>query len=211
MHRIRHRPGLALAATAVVAALITTSCLHSARIPTEHAPGEELSAKLTPFSYFEEGPILFLAVDTRAAQYVDADESELFPVGIGLANRSQRSLTFTRESFVLEADGRRYPVASVEEYNRSYDRSRTDLRLAEPFVEGLAARFLAYRYSPLFLFPPRGGGGIVSNRFELGRNDWTQMVLYFPVPESELHGERFELLVDAEEVPETFVVGFEVK
>ena len=61
--------------------------------------GAELSSKLHPFVYYEQGSTLFLAVDVRAAQFIK--EGEIYPVGLGLANFGRAPLTFGKEAFVV--------------------------------------------------------------------------------------------------------------
>jgi len=191
--------------------LALPACLSSQRLETAKPAGTVLSPKLSPFVYFEDGTTLFIGVDGRAAQYIKDDE-KIFPLGVGLANQAKSSLTLSRESFVLEtASGRRLPVVSIQEFNRDYTRSPTDLRLADTFLENLATRFRNYRYVERQIFPYRGSAATATNTFELGRLFWTHLYLYFPVPEGGLHGEEFNLLVDVNESPETFVVHFKLR
>lgn len=173
---------------------------------------DDLSPKLNPFVYYEDGRVLFIAVDGRAAQYHEAKEP-FFPVGLGLANQSRTPLTFSRESFVLEAEGgQQFPTISHQEYLQSYDNTRQDMRLADAFQGILFARFgNLYRPVPWRLFPFRGERAAVQERLELGRRHVTWGYLYFPVPPEGIHGKRFTLLVRPEDFPETFVVRFALR
>ncbi len=169
-----------------------------------------LSPKLNPFVHFEEGRTLFIGVDGRAAQYVK--DGGIFPLGLGLANMGSEALNFSVESFILEtSEGARYPVISIEEYNRDYKRSGADIKLADSFAEGMLTRFRNYNFTPWRLFPARGSGGGSQRALELNRGFWTQNYLYFPVPEAGIHGKEFSLLVSAKELPETFVVRFTLR
>lgn len=172
------------------------------------ASPEALSPKLNPLVYFEDGQVVFVGVDGRAAQYVK--EGSLFPVGIGLANRSMGSLTFSRESFVLEdAEGRKYPLASFEEF-QAYDRSRTDANLLDVFAETMRARFGNFSVTEFDFFPSKGSRAPARDRIELGRTTWTIGYLYFPIPPGGIHGEKFSLLVKPKEVPDAFFVKFSI-
>ncbi len=175
------------------------------------APGEaDISPKLLPFVFYESGSELFTGVDGRAAQYVK--DGEMVPLGLGLANLSMRSLTFTRESFVLECeDGSRYPLVALSEFNRDYKRSRTDARLADTFQEALNARFASYAFRSWRLFPFKGESAAKNDEIELARRQWTHTYLYFPWPASGVHGKEFVLLVTTKQIPETLVVRFTLK
>jgi hypothetical protein len=172
--------------------------------------GKVLSPKLTPFLHFEDGATMFIGVDGRAAQFVK--EGTVFPLGIGLANQSDNPLTFSREGFVLETEGgRRYPLISVEEFNRSYTRSRSDAKLAETAIEALKTRFRNYRPMNHQMYPVKGGDSTSTDSFQLGRIHWTYFYAYFPVPEDGIHGREFTLLVQPREFDESYVVRFALR
>lgn len=194
----------------VLLACFGTACIRHAVVPANQGQGVQLSPKLTPFSYFEDGSTLFIAVDTRAARYIK--DGAALPLIVGLANHSRTALTFTRESFTLESsDGRLLPVLSVEEYNRSGGRALTNARLGSEFREAMAARFRNYSYIDRQLFPLKGGAGTATDSFELGRLFWTQFYLYFPIPESGIEGEEYNLLIKPSEADKSFVIRFEVR
>ena len=107
------RRSLTSSATAVILGSILLLAPSCATIKSGSVAGAPLGAspKLNPTVFFEDGSVAFIGVDTRAAQYVK--DGPLLPLGIGLANRSKGSLTFTRESFVLEdSEGRKVVLAS---------------------------------------------------------------------------------------------------
>jgi len=193
----------------VLLVLLATGCARQEMAST--TPQKPvLSPKLTPFMHFEDGNVAFVGVDVRAAQYVK--RGDIFPLAIGLANRGMTSISFGRESFVLEtADGDRYPLVSVEEYNRGYTRSRSDLQLLDSAQESMNTRFTSYRYQARNLFPVKGGSGTGTDNFELGRMHWTLFYVYFPIPEEGIHKKEFALLVDIKEHEAPLVVRFEVK
>jgi len=204
------RRALAGAVAVLVLAVVASGCSVKEPIQTTPSGKAGLSQKLNPFLYFEDGAVLFLGVDTRAAQYVK--KGTMFPLGIALANQSRSTLSFSRESFTLEtADGQKFPLVTVEEYNRDYNRSRSDVELADSAIEALNARFASYNHSPRDLYPMRGAGSTSVDAFDMGRLFWTYFYVYFPIPETGVLGQELTLLVDAEGHDETFVVRFKVK
>ncbi|MDQ7005713.1 MAG: hypothetical protein Q9Q40_00620 [Acidobacteriota bacterium] len=176
-----------------------------------HRPDSHLSAKLTPFTYYDEGDLLFIGVDTRAAQYI-SDES-IFPLGIALVNKTLKSMTIDRESFVLEDDnGKRYPLVSHKEYRASYRRSKTDEQLADNFIEAMRGRFATFSYRELRMFPATSRRSTTStSAVEVRRRQMVVGYVYFPVPENGLHKRDLKLLFKVEEQPETFVVRFSIR
>jgi len=192
---------------ALLAALLLAACASSGG----HRPTSQLSPKLTPFTYYNEGDLLFIGADTRAAQYI-RDES-IFPLGIALVNKTLRPMTISRESFLLEDEtGKRYPLVSHQEYRASYHRSKTDERLADTFVEAIRGRFINFSYRELRMFPPSSRLRTTStSAVEVQRREMVMGYLYFPIPEGGLHKRDLKLLLRVEERPETFVVRFSVR
>ncbi len=200
-------------ALSLVLICLSAGCLKSSRITPSGTSAPSTSPTMLPLVYYEDGALLFIGVDARAAQYAK-DGDAMFPVGIGLGNRARRSLDFGRESFVLETSaGRRYPIVTVQEFNEGYSRSATDRELAGPFLEALQVKFDPRGFRSRAFFPARGTAveSTAVSAFELGPTDWTHMYLYFPLPEGGLHKERFRLLVSAKGEPDPFVVNFEVR
>ena len=177
--------------------------------PSQAAQTSQPSPRLNPFVHFENGSALFVGVDGRAASYVRS--GEIFPLGIGLANQSKGSLSFNPESFVLEdEDGNRYPAVSREQFE-AYRRSRIDQRLSDAFSEIMTVRHLNYDFAPWRPFPFSGELANPKPELELGRRQWAQATLYFPIPEGGIHGREFTLLVSAREFAEPFVVGLSIR
>lgn len=170
---------------------------------------ERPTAKLHPFVYYDQGSTLFLAVDVRAAQYIE--EGEIFPLGVGLANFDRSPLIFAKESFVVEsADGDRYPVIGIEEYLRHYTRSPADQRLGDVFEEVMQSRFQSYNETSWRPFPVSGEAAATNSSVELGRNYWTKGYLYFPVPPTGIHGNDFTLVVRPNGADESFFLKFSI-
>jgi hypothetical protein len=191
--------------------LTATAAGCAARPPGAAAPrAADGSPKLNPFVYFEDGAVAFIGVDGRAAQYVGSER--IFPLGFCVANRTTRSLSLTRESFILEDESRKqYAPASYRDFASGYGRAETDVRLSDSFVEMMQLRFGGFTFAPWPLYPVKGGTATMRDRLELGRNQYTIGHLYFPVPEGGVHGRSFTLLVKAGELPETLVVSFRVR
>ncbi len=192
-------------------ALLATALLAACASTGGYRPDSQLSAKLTPFTYYDEGELLFIGADTRAAQYI-RDES-IFPLGVALVNKTLKSMTLNRESFLLEDDtGKRYPLVSHEEYRASYRRSKTDERLADNFIEAMRGRFATFSYRELRMFPATSRLSTTStSEVEVRRRQMTVGYVYFPVPEGGLHKRDLKLLFRVQEYPETFVVRFSVR
>jgi hypothetical protein len=189
---------------------LAVGCLGAPRAVPAGEAADPLSPTLLPLVYQEDGAILFVGVDTRAAQYAK-DPKSMFPLGLGLANRSHRALRFTRESFELEtSSGQIYRIAGVLEFTERYKRSSSDRQLATPFLEKLGIKFARLPRSVSF-FPASGSTGTVVDEFDLATTEWTHFYLYFPMPDDGLHGRRFKLLVRATGQPDPIVVAFEVR
>lgn len=193
----------------MVVTAVMVSCVGKTPLPVR--AGElRPSPKLNPFIHFEEGNVMFLGVDGRAAQYIK--DGEIFPLGLGITNNHGTPLTFRREKIILEDDkGMRYPLVSVEEFNKNYERSRMDARLADSLLGVMKGRYGQYPSVSWRLFPYKGESSTTTDRLELGRNFWTVTYLYFPVPEGGLHDRLFSLLVNVDEMDETFTVRFFLK
>ena len=193
---------------------LTAGCVGAGRMtPSGTSSPSTISPTMLPLVYQEDGAVLFVAVDTRAAQYAQDGET-IFPLGVALGNRSRRTLTLDRESFVLEtAAVQRYPLTSVAEFNRDYRRSSNDLDLARPFLDALQVKFDPQKFRARAFFPARGGTGTATavDAFDLGTTEWSHLYLYFPVPPDGLHGHRFKLLVSVDGEPDPFLVSFEIR
>jgi len=213
------RISLALAAMAVL--LAVPSCA------THKSPStldtSDLDKKLSTFVYMEEGKLVSLIVDARAARI--HEKSPYFPLEICVANRGLAGdLTLTRESFILiDQDGNRYHVASPRDLTESYQYLDIDRQQAE--LEGIVyGRFVNFtRYAATFspTPPPEAGPGgaaalprppgVVQDRVSLPK--WGYMIdfVYFPVPRSGLLDRKFELHMEATELPDPVFVKFAVQ
>lgn len=197
----------------VPAVLLAAGCAGlKGNLPQE----EGLHPRITRFAYLEEGKLVTLAVDTQAAR--QRETSKVVPLAIAVANNGMPRLTLTRESFTLIDDqGKRYTMASVQE-GRTYGSLQIlDLRLSQNFAEVMNGRFTAHDFLKTVFFPLQvteneyAYRGLLRERTELSRQSWTYDVLYFPHPDGEWVGHKYELWMDTEELDPGVFVKFKVQ
>ncbi|GAB4222303.1 MAG: hypothetical protein Kow0062_19070 [Acidobacteriota bacterium] len=179
----------------------------------------DLHPRLTPFTYLERGRLLALAADVRAT--IEREDDPFVPLAVGIANRGLDRLTLTRESFTLvDEQGRRYPLATIDEVREKMGNLvPIDLRISADFVSVFGSPWDLWQRVPATFFPVLSVGSVPGfgprtirrDRVELPRRSWMADLLYFPHPEGELAGRRFELWVDAEELDEPVFVKFAVR
>jgi hypothetical protein len=220
-----------LSVLAVTLVLVgASSCVTHQRSATT-APSD-LDYKLSTFAFMEEGDLVTFIVDTRASGIHEPDP--YFPLEISVANRGLKNLALTRESFILiDEDGNRYHVASPRDLMQSYEHLDVDQRLAE--LEGIVYnRFANYTRYPAVFSPTRmsSGSGItpvdaelstpttrspregqeglttVQDRVTLPKWGYFIDFIYFPTPPTGLQGKRFELHMEAPELPHTIFLKF---
>ncbi len=213
VHRPPNRPR---AATVPVLALLALAALGGCAARQEIRGGEaaDLDRKYTTFSWIEEGDLVTLVVNTKAARY--REDAAYVPLEIALANTGLRRLTLSRESFtLLDAAGNRYPLASPRELLENYTYLDMDADLRE--LGGIMSgnKFAAFSRYPSKFSPDRrverGESDLVRDRLTLPRYGYIVDQLYFPRPAGDLVGGRFELFVDAPELENPVFVKFEVK
>jgi hypothetical protein len=199
----------------VGAALVVSALAACAtREPIRGQPtGEQFDRKLSTYAYIEEGDLVTLVVDTRAAR--DKDGQAYLPLEIAIANHGLRMLTLTRESFTLiDGDGRRYPVASPRELLQGYELLDFDRNLAE--LEGiLVNRFAALARYPSNFSPTRTGSpgrsSLVRDLVSLPKHGYLIDFLFFPAPAGGIRGRPFELFLDSPDLQDPIFVKFEVR
>jgi hypothetical protein len=158
----------------------------------------ETSRTLAPSIYYEDGRSVFLGVNIGLARF--ATPEKLLPVEIAVANKDLSKLTLDLEGVTLQADGRRWPAASLEE--RSGSTLRADFeRRTQPvsFRHVLETRFPIYRE-----IQPNAGGTTrdrsLARRVELGKHTWVLAQVWFPHPGGDLRGRTFEVWLAAPEL-----------
>ena len=213
-----------------LALVVASSCVTHQRSTATDTSG--LDYKLSTFAFMEEGDLVTFIVDTRASGIHENDP--YFPLEISVANRGLKNLTLSRESFILiDEEGDGYHVANPRDLMQGYEHLDVDQRLAE--IEGIVFnRFANYRRYPAVFSPTRlaGDPGITAIDEDISRSatraprenqqglttvqdrvtlpKWGYFIdfIYFPTPSTGLEGKRFELHMEAPELPHTIFVKF---
>jgi hypothetical protein len=207
--RCRSRTTAATIALALACAAPTASCV---RQPIRGQPTTGLDRKLSTFAHVEDGELVTFAVDFKAAR--DRQAAPYVPLEIAVANKGLKSLTLSRESFTLvDANGRRYPMATASELLEGYDMLDFDHSFDE--LEGiLFNRFAAFNRYPSRFSPTRTAGdlsNIVQDRIALPKFGYIIDLVHFPRPAGELRGQPLELFLDAPELEEPVFLKFEIR
>lgn len=199
--RRRVRPAVALIAVALLAVL---SC--ASRSVAGTGSRRPPAPKST---FFNEGELLLIAVDARAARL--AGPSEFLPLQVLVENRGQRTFRLERESFVLERpDGMRLPISTTQEFRRDYQRSLADAHLGTAFIDTIAGRFPEppFHWQRIDFFPPRSESTAPRQEIDLRLGDVVFGYLYFRQPDLDppgIHG-VYKLLVKPGGGDTTYVV-----
>ncbi|UCF66113.1 MAG: hypothetical protein JSV80_09920 [Acidobacteriota bacterium] len=208
----RRRPIIARVC-ALVMPLLMVGCATLSGKRTE--PGDT-HPRLGPTTYYEEGLIAFLGVDTNAACKSVKRDNELFPLAFVYVNKTKDNLRLTTESITLRDDaGTVYSLASYREFREKYvSRAAADNRLSESFRRftnmhlGISPDGLApYTQDPL---PFYGLQGARSDRLELGASRFVRGLLFFPKPPGGLKGRLFELNVSSPDLADDIFVRFTI-
>jgi hypothetical protein len=187
-----------------------------AKQPMQSDPieSDELDHQLMLNTFVEDGKLVTLAVNVDATRR--REKSPLVPVGIVIANNGGQRLSVNRESLTLVDDeGRRYPVATVQEVRKLGSRATTDLQASRRFVEVFANRLQALNRVSSVFFPLQIPGdprrGVVRDQIELSSQHWLIDVIYFPHPEGKLLGRKYELWFSPRELADPVFVRFSVE
>ena len=198
--RLRSRPRLLVA---VLAFLLLAGC--AARTARTEPPN--VDPKWSPYSYVEDGNLVTFLVSTRSARY--RNDRAYLPFQVALLNKGLKSLTLTRESFTLvDAGGKRYPLAGRDELVKGYGNTDIDRRFGEIDVI-LRNKFARYDRVPSN-FSPGFDAGIAVDHVSIPRFSYILDFLYFPRPEGRLEGATLELDLNAPELPDPVYVRFTV-
>ena len=186
-------------------ALLAPACIIGGSTRRAQRPGE-LDYKLGPFTYMEEGKLVSLAVGTEATK--ERENEKFIPLHFALANRGAPTLTLMRESFTLQDEnGKRYPLASLQEVATTYGPSLMDRRFTTTF-DMFRSRLDTFDVTQSRFFPERASGQLVIEREELPRYYYVLDLLYFPHPDEQVVGRRFELHVKPTGIEDGFFVKF---
>jgi hypothetical protein len=187
----------AAAAAALLLSLTATACRE--RRPTAPRDVGGLDRKLSTFAWIEDGSLVALIVDTRAARY--NDDAPYVPLEIAVANRGLKDLTLTRESFTLvDETGKRYGAVGPRELREGYEFLDLDRnRLAE--LAGIVdTKFATFTRYPSFLSPTRGLSP-VRDIVMLPKFGYMVDFIYFPMPATGVVGKKLELQIAAPQLP----------
>jgi hypothetical protein len=191
-----------LAAVAAVLLVTTASaCIERRQAGSREVAG--LDDKLSTFAWIEDGALVALIVDTRAARY--SGEAGYMPLEIAVANRGLRNLTLTRESFTLvDETGNKYPAAGPRELLENYDyldRDRGTLAELQGIVE---AKFAIFTFQPSRFSPTRSfnrQSNLVLDQVTLPKFGYTVDFIYFPKPSTGVLDRKFELQMSSADLP----------
>jgi len=203
-----------LASGAAALAPFAGGCARTPNAAREVGP-DELDRRILQHTYYEEGTLVTFAVNTDSTRR--REDSPYVPFGVVVANNGLARLTVTRESLTLVDDrGNRYPMATLEEAKELRGKRVADLYASNNFLDIFARRLEGRTRMPAVFFPIPStevaywSRGIVEDTVVLPRHAWMTDVVYFPRPEGPLLGRRYELWLDAAELPDPVFVRFEV-
>lgn len=201
------RARLAFALLAPAGALC--ACAPALEKPSAGTTQAGLDPKLANTAWIEEGNLVALIASSRATGH--RLKREYVPIEVAVVNRGMKSLTLTRESFVLiDVRGNRYPLASVKEIQSRYQGSvDVDRRTFTEIAPILLSKYASYAQLPSN-FSPGFDHGIARDRISLPRYAYVCDFLYFPTPEGYAHGEPLELQLTAPELGDAVFVRFTV-
>ena len=195
-----------ITALSLLAALPALGCHRRNALPDPGIPYDSsaTSEKLAAFIYKEEGRLYLLTAGVNATRFHDKDA--FIPISVVLANKTTTPLNLHRESFTLvdPVSGSRYGLASVAEVRRQgkqvYDRRLMD-------VEHLLTKLSSFSKADSNFFAYEG---LLIDQVELHQFQYILENLYFPRPEGELLGKRFELHVNAKGLAQPLFIVFDV-
>lgn len=196
-----HRSVAALLGLALLAA---TGCAERMRDPTAPSP------KFAGTSFYESGTDLFIGVDLRAA-WIGGPRNMLPVYLVMMKQEGPGFLDFGRESFVLEfPDKSRTALATFEDWDKNYRRSRPDAQVTTTYLETINGRFPQppYEWQRMDFFPLRGSGIFPREDFEIRARQLWHGYLYFPLPDEAPAGGRYKLLATPNNADVTYVVDF---
>ena len=166
----------------------------------------DVDFKLTNTAYMEEGDLVAFVVSVRAA--LQREDSNYVPFQIAIMNKGLTGLTVNREFFeLIDEDGKRYAPVGFEELRQGYGSTDLDRRLGD--IEGVIEnKYQTYEQQPSTLTPSFDRPTLLVTK--LPRFSYLVDWLYFPMPEGGIKERRFELFLNAPELPDPVFVRFRV-
>ena len=194
---------------AIIIIMITAfsfACFRRSGRPAPGVPYDSSAAspKMSAFLFKEEGKLYLMTVGVNAARLHDDDK--FVPLAVVIANKSGPRMNLDRESFTLvdPVSGSRYGLASIDEA-RQQGMQVHDRRLMD--MEHLGHKLQAYTMVASNFFP---NVQIIDDDIELHSFQFMADTLYFPRPEGQLLGKRFELHVNAKNLQSRLYVVFDI-
>jgi len=186
-----------LPVAAILLALGIVGCTEHRSKPPREVGG--LDEKLSTFAWKEDGNLIALIVDTRAARYVE--EADYMPLEISVANRGLKELVLTRESFTLvDETGQKYPVVGPQELMEKYDFLERDRQTLAELMGIVDQRFATFTLYPSRLSPTRTGP-VVRDQVTLPKFGYMVDFIYFPKPGTGVKDHKFELQMASPALP----------
>jgi hypothetical protein len=190
-----------IAVAAMVSIAFVTGCGAPKKAPTDVDP------KLTNTAYFEEGDLMTFVVGIRAA--LSREDKGYIPLQIAIVNNGLEGITINREFFTLvDENGNRYAPVGFDELKKDYRVMDLDKKLAD--LDGvILGKYQAFQQEPSTLTESFDRPTLLVTKLPKFSYiiDW----LYFPKPEEGAKGRRFELFLDAPELPDPVFVRFRVE
>ncbi|MFQ5702069.1 MAG: hypothetical protein ACE5HU_09515 [Acidobacteriota bacterium] len=169
-------------------------------------PTSTISRKLNTFVFEEDSRAYLMTVGVNAARFHDQDP--FVPFSVVVANKMGPAIRLDRESFTLvdPVTGARYGLAGINEVRRQgkqlYDRQLLNIDL-----DGFGTKLSGFHRLPSNFFPFQG---IVIDHLEIHEFQYMADNLYFPRPEGELLGKRFELHLNSRGLEQDLFVVFTI-
>lgn len=155
---------------------------------------------------------IIVSVDTELARL--RTEEMFFPLSIKIANKRLRSLTLTRESFILiDASRTPYYMPDIKELQKNYDKLTPDSRYRSQtglLRDQMPTSFTHYRRADSNFFPNTAGGARVIDEVYVRQRGFMEDVIYFPMPPDGIDGKVLIFRIDAEELEVPADIAFSV-
>jgi len=166
------------------------------------------------------GGFIYQGEDEKLIVVVDVEltrrrlEEKYFPLSIKIANKRLRSLTLTRDSFIL-IDENRIPhyMPDIKELQKNYELLNSDdnFRSQTGFLgDQIVRSFSYYRKAESNFFPKTAGAGRVIDEVYVRQRGYMEDLIYFPMPQDGIQGKVLVLRIDAEELEVPADIAFTV-
>jgi hypothetical protein len=200
----------ALSAVILLAALVLVGITTGS--PAPQAKMIVLDQKVDNNTWVNREGTLYLTVNVFLTR--GADKQAYIPLEIGVANPSGKTVTLTRDSFILvDQDGNTYPMTPPKEIMKKYgrvnfDRSKSALsHTTTPVFNGF--NFVRSQFEPNPRMTP-GTSNVITDQVEIPTSFAIADLIYFQMPAKGLKGTYFELRVTAAGLEEPQTIKFAI-